>query len=467
MSDFVHLHCHTLYSIDGAIRIRELCAAAKAMNLSAVAITDHGNLFGALGLFLAAKEVGIKPIFGVEFVVLATESSSAGVDSARGGYHLVLLAQNATGFRNLKRLIELSVVQSRRPLSSVIDKVILRQHSQGLVALSACQQGEVAYNVLWRGMSTAIATAQEYADIFPDRFYLELQASHSMMQTLLNELLLKVAKRCNLPVVATNDCHYLCNEDSNAHDILLRIKTGRSALASFPAQDFYYKTPQEMAQTFAHIPEAIPNTVRIAASCVVDLAPADLLMPVYSSVQSPAQGSDSVCLLSGMTIFENWTGCLDQLERELDVIEGAGFSGFYLSAERLALCGSGASRSVFPDSSDSRSSLATWRLQMESPHAISLRLDSIQKISQETAARSVLIFEKMGATSAVRAVGTALDIPKKTIERVVGLLAPGGGILHRSRKLRALIAEDRQASYLVILTRRLEGVFGAPNLLLG
>lgn len=104
---------------------------------------------------------------------------------------------------------------------------------------------------------------------------------------------------------------------------------------------------------------------------------------------------------------------------------------------------------------------------MESPHAISLRLDSIQKISQETAARSVLIFEKMGATSAVRAVGTALDIPKKTIERVVGLLAPGGGILHRSRKLRALIAEDRQASYLVILTRRLEGVFGAPNLLLG
>gem|GEM_PF-4960066 len=232
----------------------------------------------------------------------------------------------------------------------------------------------MAYNVLWRGMSTAIATAQEYADIFPDRFYLELQASHSMMQTLLNELLLKVAKRCNLPVVATNDCHYLCNEDSNAHDILLRIKTGRSALASFPAQDFYYKTPQEMAQTFAHIPEAIPNTVRIAASCVVDLAPADLLMPVYSSVQSPAQGSDSVCLLSGMTIFENWTGCLDQLERELDVIEGAGFSGFYLSAERLALCGSGASRSVFPDSSDSRSSLTTWRLQMESPHAISLRL---------------------------------------------------------------------------------------------
>lgn len=269
---FVHLHVHTQYSLlDGAIRIGDLVKKAVEYGMPAVALTDHGNMFGAIEFYLKCQSAGIRPIVGCE-VYLAPESrfskDAKGIGEA--SYHLVLLCQNLEGYRNLSRLVSIGYKEGfyYRPR---IDKEVLRQYSTGLIALSACLKGEVAWLCESGRMDEAKAAAAGYAEIFPGRYYLEIQHNTLPEQEKANRGLIQIAADLGLPLVATNDCHYLNREDAKPHEVLLCIQTGKTmddpSRMCFSADEFYFKSPAEMAASFAHVPEAVANSLAIAERC--------------------------------------------------------------------------------------------------------------------------------------------------------------------------------------------------------
>ncbi|GFE61909.1 DNA polymerase III subunit alpha [Geobacter sp. AOG2] len=273
---FVHLHLHTQYSLlDGAIRVEDLVHKAEDYHMPALAITDHGNMFGAVEFYLKCQKAHIKPIIGCE-VYLAPESrfskEARGISDA--AYHLILLCQNMEGYKNLSYLTSAGYKEGfyYRPR---IDREILKEHSGGLIALSACLKGEVAMQCGRNRMEDAVATARWYGEVFEDRYYIELQENTLAEQDVVNKRLLEVASELSLPLVATNDCHYLNREDARAHEVLLCIQTGKTMSdpthMKFTADEFYVKSPEEMAKAFSYAPEAVANTVAIAERCNLEL----------------------------------------------------------------------------------------------------------------------------------------------------------------------------------------------------
>ena len=274
---FVHLHVHTQYSLlDGAIRLEDLIAKAKANNMPAVAITDHGNMFGAVEFYLKCRKAGVKPLIGCE-VYIAPDSrfsreSTRGISEA--AYHLILLCENQRGYRNLSYLTSAGYKEGfyYRPR---IDRELLQDHAEGLIALSACLKGEVAMRCGRDRMAEAIETARWYSELFPDRYYIELQENTLAEQDVVNKRLMEVAAELKLPLVATNDCHYLNREDARAHEVLLCIQTGKTMSdpthMKFSAEEFYVKTPDEMVAAFDYAPEAVANTLAIAERCDLKL----------------------------------------------------------------------------------------------------------------------------------------------------------------------------------------------------
>ena len=260
MPDFTHLHCHTEYSLlDGAIRIQDLCARAKDFGMPAVAITDHGYMYGALDFYLTARKYGLRPIIGCE-VYVCHDHTDRTSERAKERFHLILLARNATGYHNLIKLVSHGALHGfyMRPR---VDKALLRRYSEGLIALSACIAGEIPRAHATGGMQAALAAAREYAQIYPGRFFLEVQPIDLPAQKAANKALVEIARTLDLPLVATNDCHYLNAGDAEAHDILLCIQTQAKVTDErryrFATRDLYYKSPEEMEADFAHLPEAI------------------------------------------------------------------------------------------------------------------------------------------------------------------------------------------------------------------
>ncbi len=267
MSDFVHLHCHTEYSLlDGAIRVKDLCAKAKAFKMPAVAVTDHGNLHAALPFFLAAKAQEIKPIIGCE-VYVSHDHTDKVSELSRKRHHLVLLAQNLEGYHNLVKLVTHGALYGYhyRPR---VDKKILAQYSTGIVALSACLAGEIPRALMANDPAKALELTREYSSIYPGRFFLELQSNGIQEQEIVNNRLMELAEKTNLPLVATNDCHYLNADDYEAHDTLLCVQTlsniNDAKRLRFDTKELYYKSPDEMMKDFSYTPESIHNSVRIA-----------------------------------------------------------------------------------------------------------------------------------------------------------------------------------------------------------
>ena len=378
MSDFVHLHCHTEYSLlDGAIRIKDLCSKSKEFGLPAAAITDHGNMHGAVNFHMAAKDCGIKPIIGCEVYV----AGPGGVEDRGPGskrHHLVLLAQNLEGYRNLMRLVSDASLHGfhYRPR---VDKQWLRAHSQGLIALSACLAGEVPRALMNQGLDAGIAMAREYASIFPDRFYLEMQANGLEEQFQLNELIRKCADATNLPLVATNDCHYLTAEDVQAHDVLLCIQTGKTvddeSRLRFGTEELYYRPPEEMIREFSDCPEAIENTLRIAEQCegdFIDLK--NLHFPVYDLPEGMTLESE-FRRLSREGLDERlaklpYRGEIDEqayrerLEYELDVICRMEFPGYFLIVQDFINWAKDQGIPVGPGRGSAAGSIVAWALKI-------------------------------------------------------------------------------------------------------
>jgi len=280
MSKFVHLHLHSMYSLlDGANRPKDICKQAKEWGMPAVAITDHGNMFGAIDFYQEAKKAGVKPIVGCEvYVANKTDEDKVGAN------HLILLAKDMTGYRNLMKLVSCGYLEGfyYKPR---IDKELLAGHSEGLIGLSACLKGEIPQLLLKGDHDGALLCALEYKHIFKGDFYLELQVNGIREQDQVNMLMLPLSKKTGIPLIATSDCHYLKKEDARAHEALLCLQTGKTMdddnRMRFSTNEFWFKSPEVMEQQFSFCPEALENTLKVAEKCNLELTFGEYHLPTY------------------------------------------------------------------------------------------------------------------------------------------------------------------------------------------
>ncbi|BCS89403.1 DNA polymerase III subunit alpha [Pseudodesulfovibrio sediminis] len=380
MAEFVHLHVHTEYSLlDGAIRIKDLLSRAKDLGMPAVAITDHGSMFGAVTFYMAAREIGIKPIIGCEVYVAPGDIDDENAHHRKergGGYHLVLLAKNRKGYRNLIKLVSLGHLEGFYYKPRVC-KNLLKKHSEGLVALSACLAGEVPRVLMNEGLDAGVEMARTYESIFPGNFYLELQDNGIGKQVRLNELLIKCAEQTGLPLVATNDCHYLTAEDYEAHDTLLCVQTQTTVDSEkrfrMDTQELYFKTPEEMETAFAHVPEAIQNTQRIAEMCNLEIELGNYYFPEYElseGVSDMDEEFDKLCragLKERLNTIEYevdekvyW----DRLDYELGVITEMGFPAYFLIVQDFINWAKRNRIPVGPGRGSAAGSIVAWSLRI-------------------------------------------------------------------------------------------------------
>ena len=288
---FVHLHLHTQYSLlDGANKVSNLMPQVAAYDMPAVAMTDHGNMFGAVDFYRTAAQHGVKPIIGCEVYVAPHsrfDKNLPGADNQEhgGNFHLVLLAMNLDGYRNLCRLVTAGYTDGfyRKPR---VDKALLRELNSGIIALSGCLSGELARTMLGNREKSAREVAEEYAAIFDQRFYIEIQANHLPQQEQLNPALIELARELSLPLVATNDCHYLHAEDAEAHEVLLCVQSGKVMSDDkrwrLGTDQLYVKSPEVMRAEFADHPQAIDATLDIAKRCNLELSFGEFKFPVFA-----------------------------------------------------------------------------------------------------------------------------------------------------------------------------------------
>src|SRR5262245_12726834 len=287
MSEFVHLHLHTEFSLlDGACRIDELLDQAASLKMPAIAVTEHGNMFSSVIFHDHARQKGVKPILGCEVYVAPGDRRQKSGNPGETQNHLVLLAENDEGFHNLIRLVSAGYTEGfyYKPR---IDKDLLARHAKGLIGLSSCLKGEIAEGLSHQQERKAVAAAAAYRDILGSaNFFLEMQWHGIEEQRIVNGGLPAIARDLRLPLVCTNDVHYLREQDAHSHDVLLCIGTGKAfsdpKRLRYDARQFFLKTPGEMADAFKDFPEALANTMRIAERCNVTIAEGDNYLPNFS-----------------------------------------------------------------------------------------------------------------------------------------------------------------------------------------
>ena len=333
---FVHLHNHSQFSLlDGACQLDKLIKHAAAMDMPAVALTDHGNMFGAVHFYEKAKKAGIKPIIGCEAYVAESSHTDR---TKKTAYHLVLLAKNLTGYKNLMKLTTKSFLDGfyYKPR---IDLDLLEKYSEGIVGLSACLQGQVNQALLRSDTKRADALAGRFAEVLgPGNFYIELQDHGIDDEQRLHKPLIELAGRLNLPVVATNDCHYLEKGHAAAHDCLMCIQTGKTLAdenrMKHTTEELYIKSPDEMMTLFGEVPEAISNTLKIAEMCALELDMKTLHLPVF---ELPKGFDDEdtylrhLCHEGLKTRYPAVNDAIrERLDYELGIIERMGYAGYFL-----------------------------------------------------------------------------------------------------------------------------------------
>ncbi len=348
---FVHLHLHTQYSLlDGANKISALIPHVKKLGMPAVAMTDHGNMFGAVEFYKRAVEAGVKPILGCE-VYVAPKSRSDRIGrsddyEAGGNYHLTLLAMNEQGYKNLCRLVTQGFTEGfyYKPR---IDKELLRELNGGIIALSGCLSSEVNASIAEHNLERARKVMEEYGSIFGDRYYVEIQDNKLAIQDQANQSLIALAGQLGLPLVATNDCHYLHADDAGAHEILLCIQSQKKRddpkAWKLGTHELYVKGPDEMAAAFAAHPEAVRNTLAIADRCNVELKFGRYQFPVFQTPQGETldehlEKTARAGLLERLAPYRRdptWTENREQpyfgrLDFELGTIRKMGFAGYFL-----------------------------------------------------------------------------------------------------------------------------------------
>ena len=339
MSRFVHLHIHSEFSLlDGANRIKDLPVRAKELGMDSIAITDHGVMFGAIDFYKACKKEGVKPIIGCEVYVAprSRTDKQPGIDNHY--YHLILLAKNNEGYKNLSKLVSLSFVDGYY-YKPRIDREILEKYHKGLICLSACLAGEVNQALLSGQNEKAEQVALWHKKVFGDDYYIEIQNNGIKEQVLANQKLVQLARKLDIPLVATNDAHYLKREDAYNHEVLLCIQTGKRMSdedrMKFDTDELYVKSPEEMAEYFKAFPDAIENTVKIAEQCYVEFEFGHTILPNYDVPPEYPTHYDFLKELCDKGLKKRYGENLSEeiqkrAEYELSIIKKMGYVDYYL-----------------------------------------------------------------------------------------------------------------------------------------
>ncbi len=462
-SDFVHLHLHTEYSLlDSACRLGDIMQKAQALKMPAVAMTDHGNLYGAVEFYKEAQKHGIKPIIGCEVYVAPGDRREKKATSARdAASHLVLLAKDQTGYQNLIKLVSEAHLTGfyYKPR---IDKELLAQHAQGLIGLTACLKGEVTAKIVDGQVGLARAAAEEYRQIFaPGDFYLELQNHQIPAQQVANRGLLQLARELDLPVVATNDVHYIEREHSEAHDVLICLQS-QSLLSDekrmrYPGDQFYLKSPAEMHELFAEVPAALSNTVAIAEKCGLRMEFEKLRFPVYP----PPPGKTREAYLRELVEqgvrerypAEQIPALQARVDHELHIIEIQGFTSYFLIVWDFVHYAKSQGIPVGPGRGSAAGSLVAFALRItdidplryglfferflnperKSPPDIDMdfcynrRPEVIDYVRRKYGAdhvAQIITFGTLGAKMVVRDVGRVLGLPYGDCDRIAKMIPP-------------------------------------------
>ncbi|MBI4844631.1 MAG: DNA polymerase III subunit alpha [Nitrospirae bacterium] len=502
-SGYVPLHLHTHYSLlDGAIRIEDLIKKALEYKLPALAITDHGNMFGAIEFYRKVSKAGLKPIIGCE--VYVAPGSRLNKNSAGGksetSFHLILLCKDINGYRNLMRLMSKAYIDGfyYKPR---IDKDLLAQYSGGLIGLSSCLKGEVSFYLQKDMLEKAREAALSYMHILgPDNFFLEAQANELPEQDKVNLQLIELGKDLHIGVVATNDCHYLSKEDSKAHDALLCLQTGKmlddKERMRFSNNSFYFKSPDEIKKYFKDNPELIENTKKVAEKCNLDLDFSKFHLPKYNI----DDGMDPNAYLRSLAesglkqkLGGNATDeYLSRLDTELHTINEMGFSSYFLIVWDFIRYAKGRDIPVGPGRGSAAGSLVAYSLDITdidpikygllferflNPDRVSMpdididfcmdrRAEVIDYVfnryGREHVAQ-IITFGTMKARAAIRDVGRVMNIPYAEVDRVAKLVPPDPKMtldkaLEAEPRLRELYAADENIKELIDIARRLEGL---------
>lgn len=506
MPDFVHLHNHTEFSLlDGLAKIPDLLDRTKQLGMDSLAITDHGSMYGVIKFFLKAREAGVKPIIGVE----AYQAGRSRFDKQQGidndQYHLVLLAENITGYHNLMKLVTHANLEGYY-YKPRIDMQVLRDHSEGLICMSGCLNGEIPHLLMTQQPDQAEKKAREFMEIFGEgRFFLELQQHPKILQQqAANEKIVELSRKLGLPLVATNDIHYINPEDAYAQEVLLCVQTqhnmleAKRPLSMLSSPDFYMRSVDEMRGLFIQYPEAIENTVKIANMCNVEIELGKWILPQFTVPEGETPNT-YLKKLAYERIKNRYSQVTEDLKRrldyELDIITKKGYSTYFLIVADFVNWAKQKKIAVGPGRGSAPGSLVAYSMGITdldpimhllpferflnpdrpSPPDIDLdfaddRRDEViayvtEKYGNDRVAQ-IITFGTMEARQAVRDVGRALGMPYAQPDRIAKLIPPGAQgfpmsidkAIQITPELAAAYQNEQETKNLLDIARKLEKV---------
>jgi DNA polymerase-3 subunit alpha len=502
-ANFVHLHTHSQYSLlDGACVLEKAIDLAKQYKMPALAITDHGNLFGAAEFFKKATKAGIKPIIGTEAYVAGGSRFDKKPSTVfpDGGFHLVLLAKNQTGYKNLIKLSTAGFLEGfyHRPR---IDKELLREHAEGLIGLSACMKGEVNWYLLHGAPEKAVASAREMNEIFGEgNFYLELQNHGLEKEKLLIPMITTIHRDTGIPLVVTNDCHYLRRQDWEAHDALLCIQTGKLVSErdrmKYETDQIYFKSPDEMEALFGDYPEGLRNTIKIAEECNVEIEMGKLYLPHFP-IPAPFVDADSFLRhLAVEGLAARYGKITEELQKRMDfelgVISHMRYAGYFLIVKDFIDYARSQDIPVGPGRGSAAGSIVSYCLKITNidPMKYSLLFERflnperismpdididfsdrgrdriiqyvVDKYGQDNVCQ-IITFGTMAARGVIRDVGRVLAMPYSEVDRIAKMIPFAVDMtlekaLSSTPELRELVEKDARIKKLLDLSQTLEGL---------
>ena len=512
MTEFTHLHLHTEYSLlDGACDVHKLMDRVAALGQKSVAMTDHGNIYGAVHFFAAAKAKGIKPILGCELYICKHEDHRAPGEGDESN-HLLVLAQNEEGYRNLVRITSEASLHGfyRKPR---VSKRYLAEHSQGLIGLSGCLAGELCEELLAGRYEKARGVAEQYQDIFgKGNFYLEIQDQGLQEEKRIHEALFKLEKELNIPLVATNDSHYLCGEDSHAHDVMLCVQTGAKIHDKerfrFDSDQFYVKSAEEMERLFPDAPQVLARTMEIAERCQLQLHPIENPFPEFAVPEGHTIDSyfEQVCREGCKKRMETAVRQLElrgalrstagqyeaRLEYEIGIIKQMKYSGYFLIVWDFIKYAKDHGIPVGPGRGSGAGSLVAYAMEITNidplqnsllferflnPERVSMpdidvdfcqnrRGEVIEYVTRKYGREQVaqiITFNTMAAKAAIKDCGRAMDMPYGDVDRIAKLIPATVGMpidqaLKDVPDLSKAYEGDAQIRELIDTAKKLEGL---------
>ncbi len=501
MSNFVHLHVHSEFSLlDGANRIKDLPVRAKELEMDSIALTDHGVMFGAVDFYKACKKEGVKPIIGCEVYVAPRTRFDKEPNIDNHYYHLILLAKNQTGYKNLSYLVSMGFTEGfyYKPR---IDYEILEKYHEGLICLSACLAGHVNREILNNNLEKAEEVALWYKRVFGEDYYLEIQPNGLPEQILANQKLIEMSKKLNIPLVATNDAHYLKKEDAYNHEILLCIQTGKKMTDEdrmrMGTDEFYLKSPEEMIEYFKNVPEAIENTVKIAEKCNVDFEFGNTKLPNYEVPKEFKTHADYFKKLARDGLVNRYgenpsEEIKKRFDYEISVIEKMGYVDYFLIVWDFINYARNQGIAVGPGRGSGAGSMVAYALGITdidpikynllferflNPERISMPdfdidfdyerrgevIDYVGRKYGKDHVSQIITFGTMSARMVIRDVARALDVPYAEADKLAKMVPNELHItikkaLEQNREFGMLYEQDEETRKLLDIAMGLEGL---------